>query len=813
MAKDITDKNAESAGADVKANPDKVLEADSLKAQEAFLKAEKEKAKQPKPETVGKQRASGEFGKLIIEGVEQFIGKVRTDAPAKVQAKEATEPQKATLDAAAATLVAAQIYNYTFLFNKDFERVADLLKGRSAADIKAIDEQFKKAHGVSLTDHLRDEFSASEFKKLQEFLNPKPVQPAEPPPKYAPEPPKPKAVVETDTKGHVTKVATEKGATYEFKHDRHGKVVEMHAPDGNWKSKDGAHWKNEKGEQATGSVEVKSDGTIRRPVADGERIEKVDGSSTHIHKDGSKEVQKADGSTLIVREGHVTRVAYANGNFRDFEYDAAGKLTRIAGDAGHWTTKDGKNWKTDKGQETVAEISVDENGNYRVKDSAGKETVSLTDGRKAHVEKSGSVRVVTPDGKLTNTIDANGRQQKCEYDAEGHIRRFSTPDGVVWNTDDGQSWTNANSAKAWKVSVAANEDGTRKLTDEKGSEITLKLDGTTEIREANGKITIESAKGERRTVQYPIDRIALDKTTDAIVKALPKEYDLRKIEPYDILKARNQQTNNAIHSVDRNAYKTIMSDKTEAERQIIREMYKTKTGEDLETALERTMKEADRIRAKAQLEYGSSDRVSRVFCDLVDHQSEGGLSSGKAEQSLRDTIATMNSKEIEELKAAYEKRYACPLEQAIEAHEHISAETKALLKVYMKGSDHRAENDAEMLRLANVAVDKKKMWMFQEIFRDGNVSDNVRKQFMDNNGEQRIKETWGFTMPDYSYPMPTIYKKEKEIIETPDMRHALDFVRDGHLSISSQAADNTGTFNDNETAIKHSAVAMPDADR
>src|SRR5207244_10131502 len=129
-------------------------------------------------------------------------------------------------------------------------------------------------------------------------------------------------------------------------------------------------WKNEKGDQLSGVVDVKLDGTIRRPDATGERIEKTSGAFTHTAKDGTSEVHKVDGSTLSIIDGHITRVAYGNGTFRDFEYGADGKLSKVVGDNGDWTTTDGKHWKNQKGQERVAEISVDVNGNYHVKETS-----------------------------------------------------------------------------------------------------------------------------------------------------------------------------------------------------------------------------------------------------------------------------------------------------------------------------------------------------------------------------------------------------------------------------------------------------------
>lgn len=790
MAKETTDVSADQAKADDKKQ--NTLAADSLDEREKALKAQ-DKAQQ-------NDAAAAVLKPVVIDGVKPKVDK------------------QPPLEEKSAQGLAAQLYVMTSLFIRDAKHVGDLLSGRSAADIKLLDEQFKKKYGVSLEEHLKDEFSAEEFKKIQELLHPKEVaKPAEPPkaadaPK-PPEPEKPKSTVEDDGKGHVTKVSNEKGETREFKYDKTGTIIEMKGPEGQWKSKDGVHWKNEKGESINGVVDVKLDGTIKIPDGiGGSKVQKIDGSYTHVDKDGTIEVHKPDKSSVIIRDGHITRVTYPNGSFRDLEYDANGKLSKVETDGGSWTTTDGKHWKNEKGQVQELDISLDANGNYHVKDASGKDTISLIDGRKALAQSDGAVRVFSNDGKLSETIDANGRHQLYEFGADGKLAKFTTPDGILWQSQDGQNWSNGHGDKPWKVNVSVSDDGTRKLVDEKGTEITLKLDGTSEFKETNGHIVFEDSKGVRRTVQHAIDRDALEKQTDVIIKALPKEYKAKIDESNP-----HQGMQNLVNPISPKMFNMMLRDRTDAERKIIADIYKEKTGEELSAAIDRTLTGPENIRAHNLLDHGSNDRVGRVYADLLDHQMSGGLSAGKAEQDLRETISTMNAEELDALKKDYQERYGVNLEGVIDNDQHISKETKDLLKVYFKGTDHRAEYNDELLRLANVAVDKKKMWMFQEIFRDGNISDEARQKFIDDDGESKVKRAWGWRMDNGMVPLIQTKEQREEfdklILETPDMRHALDYLKGGHLSIASQAKDNTGTFDDNEDAIKHAAVMMTQGDR
>src|SRR4029453_4449248 len=404
------------------------------------------------------------------------------------------------------------------------------------------------------------------------------------------------------------------------------------------------------------------------------------------------------------------------------------------------------------------------------------ETTILTDGRKVITENDDSTRVERPDGKIAVTIDKGGHVQQFEYGPDGQIHKFSTPDGVVWESEDGKNWTNANSDKVWKVTVSVAADGTCTLIDEKNGQIILKPDGSTEMHKPNGEITLETADGHRKVVQA--DTETLDKKAEALVKAMPNDGSvLSRL------------------AVDMDIVMYELRDATDSERKIINDMYKQKTGESLDETFQHRLGGADLEWAQDILKYGTPARACENHADMAD-------GSEKARKDIREMLSQMNSKEIQQLRNDWlQHGYGPPLDEALLQDKNLPESTREVLKVYLKGIDQRDKDDpqfSDTITLANLALKQKDLGLLEETFGEGKASDAARRYFLDRGGEQVIRDIWA--------PEPGVNYNPR--ISGRDVRQALDYVKYGHLSLETQAYANDGIFSSHEGAIKDAAKSM-----
>lgn len=235
---------------------------------------------------------------------------------------------------------------------------------------------------------------------------------------------------------------------------------------------------------------------------------------------------------------------------------------------------------------------------------------------------------------------------------------------------------------------------------------------------------------------------------------------------------------------------TMLKDKSEKERAVIAEQYRLKTGRSLEADIKDKFDgaELDKVLNALNRKDGSADDAGRIHTALIERdQIVEGRSDETCEKDIRDTLATMNSDQIEQLKRDYKERYGVELEDALLKDENLSDATKEALKIYLKGTDKRTDEDT--LKLADIALKAEDIDMFQEAFRSS--SQAARDKFFENGGKEKIEDAfWG-----------------------TDEDHAMEFARHGELSTTTLLNDNQSWLGDNERAIEAALEKMKDSER
>ncbi len=244
----------------------------------------------------------------------------------------------------------------------------------------------------------------------------------------------------------------------------------------------------------------------------------------------------------------------------------------------------------------------------------------------------------------------------------------------------------------------------------------------------------------------------------------------------------------------------VLKDKTAAERDAIKKIYEKEYGITLEKEFAGEMEGAQLDKALNLLNRkdGSSDRAGRIHEALLERdQLVEGRTDETCEKDIRDTLATMNSDQIEQLDKEYKARYGISLKDALLKDPNLSDATKDAITIYLKGSDKRDKladgspdpNFSDTKKLAAIALEAEDIDMFQEAFRS--AKPEARKQFMDEGGEEKIKDAfWG-----------------------ADEDHALEYARTGKLGVATLLKENQSWLGDNEAAIEKSLEKMKDSER
>lgn len=246
--------------------------------------------------------------------------------------------------------------------------------------------------------------------------------------------------------------------------------------------------------------------------------------------------------------------------------------------------------------------------------------------------------------------------------------------------------------------------------------------------------------------------------------------------------------------------------KNPREREALDEIYRKKVGHGIEDELRDELSGSDLDKSLALWKPTNID-AARVHVALTEHKEWGlgARSNAAVERDLRDTVSTMNFQQIAEMDKAYQNEHGISVREAVLNDPDLPQSTKEALKIYFKGADNRTTQDT--LDLADLALKERNLDMMQEAFRA--ASPEARATFLQNGGEQKIKESFGtaYSTGDEFGAGETVYT------ENDTTRQALDYVRTGQLDTATKIKLNTGIINDNEDAIKLTIATMTDEQR
>jgi hypothetical protein len=254
---------------------------------------------------------------------------------------------------------------------------------------------------------------------------------------------------------------------------------------------------------------------------------------------------------------------------------------------------------------------------------------------------------------------------------------------------------------------------------------------------------------------------------------------------------------------DKDAVFAILKDKTEAEREAIKRAFEQKYGQTLESELRDEMSGADLDKALNLLNRkdGSADRAGHIHAVLIERgQIVSGRTDETCERDIRQTIGTMNSRQIEQLDRDYKERYGVGIREALLEDKNLSQATKEALEIYLKGTDQR--QPANAAKLADIAIKAHNIDMFAEALTGAPAE--VRKAFIENGGDRKLQEAFG---------KPELEGGKLVYESTPALERARDIVATGEVSHGRLIRDNTRWTGDNEEAIERELTRFTPAER
>jgi YD repeat-containing protein len=296
-------------------------------------------------------------------------------------------------------------------------------------------------------------------------------------------------VVKRRADGKIAEVAYPPGpggkvATRSFRYDDKGELSEV-------RESDGSRWTR----QPDGKFQVRlPDGTK------GASFDKVSldekGNFVYEFKDLKlKFTHNADGtsttedgkSSTVVQFDSKSRAVETTGKMgtRKFEYNDKNELTAITHPDGSKYLKEGPDsWKEfDKdGKETgkiwKGRVDADLVGGYYYQEAGKPERISeFPDGTK-FVEKDGASVEIAPDGKVKSVTHPNGQSSEFKYGADGNVTEVKVPDGTIYRTTDGRTWTNSKTGESFEAKVEVVQPDGWYTIERNGKKTTMWADGS-----------------------------------------------------------------------------------------------------------------------------------------------------------------------------------------------------------------------------------------------------------------------------------------------------------------------------------------------
>ena len=306
------------------------------------------------------------------------------------------------------------------------------------------------------------------------------------------------------------------------------------------------------------------------------------------------------------------------------------------------------------------------------------------------------------------------------------------------------------------------------------------------VRQINAEKT-----GEPKPQVVEDGKIVIPKTIDA--NALDKD-------AVAIRKATGNE-NSVFRWADREAINKILEGKSEAERQVIDQQYRTRYGIGLEDEMRKFETGSDLDKFLNILHRkdnnADNDNARRIHEDLLERKNwVHGRSNSEIEKDIRDILSTHNSDQIAKMDSEYKTMYGVSLRDAIAKDPNLSSATKDMSGIYLKGNDKRTDQDTA--RLIDTALKEQNLDYFAEAMRD--ASPAARKPFTDNNGLGQKRLIAAFN-PDGDDPTT--------------LKRAMDYAAKGKLDASTQIEDNTHGLHmfTNAKGVELAVKSMSDGER
>lgn len=164
-------------------------------------------------------------------------------------------------------------------------------------------------------------------------------------------------------------------------------------------------------------------------------------------------------------------------------------------------------------------------------------------------------------------------------------------------------------------------------------------------------------------------------------------------------------------------------------------------------------------------------------------------------QNIGDTLSTLNSAQIAELRQRLEKDGGPKLD-ALKDDPRIPESHRAAFGIYLKGNNERSSED--IATLGNNALKHRDFTLFTQAMRD--ASPQAREAFRQSLPPDRLKEIFGKTEAggDYLHGGPT----ELRYLETRESRLAEDLMKYGEVSLPNLIKEQTGILPTSREALK-----------
>lgn len=573
--------------------------------------------------------------------------------------------------------------------------------------------------------------------------------------------PRPSDKVKTDDKGHVTEVELPNNQKRSFTYDDKGQLNSITEPGGKkYELKDGK-WVGPDGKPANiESASVSAQGDLVYRTSDRHIITRyADGRSDDINL-------KNNAVTTTDANNRVTQIHYGNGQSRQFGYDNDGNMNRVTETNGDVYEKRGDKWFGPDGKETfTANPNVLSDGTYSYRTPDGR-TISIdSNAQTSMINLDGSVMKLNDRGLPTEITYTDGQHRQFEYDKDNHVTKIVNPDGSAF-TLQGNQWIGPDGKPAKISDVSIN-------------------DGMLRYRDGNDWHFI-GTNDKDMVVNIDQMRKAAEEIHDA------KDHKWGGISIFGA----------GFDDPDKDKIWNIVEPMSAEQRQILLEEYQKKYGKSLldEVGDKFGKDGADyaRLEALFKRKDGVADNTGTIHEALAKLRGKGENltyynepylddTQVRSEKEIRDALNTLTADQLRAVEAKYRQDYGRDLQEDLLNSKDISNETKEALKIYFKGNDHITDDDR--LRLANMAIDKHRPDIFNEVFRD--ASQTARDRFIADNG----------------------YKKIEDAFDGGDEQISKDYLERGCVSIATIVRGDTHWYHTNKDDITRAMEHATEQDR